>query len=183
MSLANFETAARNWLVTAVNDPTKEVIFGMQTDANGRTPPQPTEPFVMLRNTAISEIGYPETDPATDASGNRDIYERYQATISCHFVGRGGKALALAAYRALNKNSVRETFEGSDLGVLRATDIVDVPDIQNGQHRDRSQFDLFLDVPDSQTEDVSYIGIVQISSTIENADGTTAVTQSFDVEI
>ncbi len=185
MSLSTFETAARTWLVNAVDDATKYVVFGDQSGSGttSRTPPAPPEPYVTLRTTSIREVGQPEPEPSVDATGERTVYDRWQATMSCHFVGNGSRAYAIAAKRALNLDSVRTLFEEAEVGVLYTSDLQVVPEVRDGQWKQRHVFEIFLDVPDSQTETLSWIEHVEITGTLLNYDGTTLIENEFTVDL
>lgn len=190
MSLATYEDAAYAWLVAAVDDTDKVVAFGKDsgTGTSRVTAPEPDDPHVTLQTISLTEVGSAETDPSVTeigplVPGTRNIYDRYEAAVSCKFVGQGCKELGIACRRALQRTDVLATFADADMGVLRSTQLISIPDNSDGNWRQRWAFDVFFDVPDSQTETLSWIEHVEINIKVKNAGGTVVVDEDFTVDI
>jgi hypothetical protein len=192
VSLTTYEAAAYAWLVAAVNDASKEVVFGQDsgTGTSRVTGPEPDDPHVILRTTSLTEVGTSETDPkvtvtgvAPNEVGSRVIYDRYEAAVGCQFVGQGGRELGIACRRALQRSDVLQTFAAADMGHLRSSELISVPDNSDGNWRQRWAFDAFFDIPDSQTETLSWIEHVEIEMTVQNAGGVVTVNENFTVDI
>lgn len=143
--------------------------------------PQPNPPYVSLSVLAVEPLSglhrrAPEADGYSLSSGEQTV------VISAQAFGEGAMARVMALGASIERQAGIWMLDAANLVAVDALGAVDISALIGSEWQERASVDVRIRVPFSASDFVSWIESVELTGTVKDATGATAVNVTHIIE-